>query len=590
MSVLFNNVPHNIRVPLFYAELNAGGTPYQAIQRLLLIGQPRTDRAVVTITEANPGVVSWAGHPLSIGSRVKFTTSDTLPANLVSGTTYYVAATGFTANSFQLAATAGGESIDTSGGSAAGTHTAHGLVGTAELNKPLLMQDGKSDGLLGLGSMLAEMYKVARKNAPAQEIWAMAVEDSLAGVAATGTITVVGDAVTQARTLTLYVQGERVRIAVRSSDTNAQIAANLAAEINATPGLQVTAAVNGGTAEQVDLTARHVGALGNTLKINTDLVGDESAVAATKLAIVQLSGGSGDPDLTTPLDGLGDADYDWIAAPYSDATNLGAVSDLLNDVSGRWSPIQQLYGHYITAKDDTLPNLSTLGNGRNNPHETIMGYYNSPTPPWIWAAAIGGVTAAHLQTAPELSRPLQTLDLLGVVAPKLVDQFNIQERQVALYDGISCYHVERDNTVSIDRLITTYQWNEWGSPDATWFDVNTIAQSVYGIRYIKQKITNTHGRQALADSNPAGLQGIATPADVRSTFVHAYAELVGLGVFENLDLFERDLIVERSIDDANRLDCYLPLDHVNQLRIIAVNATSFLQRSSSVEELVSLAA
>ena len=35
---------------------------------------------------------------------------------------------------------------------------------------------------------------------------------------------------------------------------------------------------------------------------------------------------------------------------------------------------------------------------------------------------------------------------------------------------------------------------------------------------------------------------------------------------------ELALIVERSEQDPNRVDCYLPIDVVNQLRIIAVNA------------------
>jgi phage tail sheath gpL-like len=29
MPVLFNNIPSNLRVPLFYAEVNAGQSPFQ---------------------------------------------------------------------------------------------------------------------------------------------------------------------------------------------------------------------------------------------------------------------------------------------------------------------------------------------------------------------------------------------------------------------------------------------------------------------------------------------------------------------------------------------------------------------------------
>src|SRR5689334_4449322 len=39
MSVLFNNIPSNLRVPLFYAEVNAGYQAFQGPSRTLLIGQ-----------------------------------------------------------------------------------------------------------------------------------------------------------------------------------------------------------------------------------------------------------------------------------------------------------------------------------------------------------------------------------------------------------------------------------------------------------------------------------------------------------------------------------------------------------------------
>lgn len=515
MTVLFDNVPGNIRVPLFYSEFHAGGTPYQSIARLLLVGQ-------------------------------------------MLGT---------------------GDSIDTVSG-----------PGTATPNMPILMRDGQEDGFFGLNSMLAQMYKTARKNAPFQEIWCLPVVDDVAGVAASGSIVVSGAPVSQAGTLTLYIAGKknRIRVVVRTTHTNANIAANLALEINSMVGIPVTAEVDGGNDAKVNITARHAGKLGNEIMIDTDLIGDESLLSLQLLAITQLSGGDGDPDIADALDNLGSDEYDWIASPYADETNLGNFSDLLNDENGRWSPIQQIYGHHITAKQANLADLSSLGNSYNDQHQSIMGYYKSPTPPWVWAAAMGGKSAAHLQSAPELSRPLQTEELWGVDAPKIADRFNIQERQVLYYDGIAGYHVRRDGTVCIDRLITTYQFNTWGSPDATWLDIETLAQCMFGIRYLKQKVTNEHARQALADSNPFGLQGIATADDVRATIVHGYAELIRLAVFENLDLFERDLIVERNVEDANRVDAYLPLDHVNQLRIIAVNATSFLQRSDALTELLSL--
>jgi len=75
-----------------------------------------------TITSANPGVVTWSGHPLQNGDRVEFSTTGALPTALVAATEYYVV--NAAANTFQLSATSGGAAIDTTAGTQSGTHTA----------------------------------------------------------------------------------------------------------------------------------------------------------------------------------------------------------------------------------------------------------------------------------------------------------------------------------------------------------------------------------------------------------------------------------------------------------------------------------
>jgi len=178
----------------------------------------------------------------------------------------------------------------------------------------------------------------------------------------------------------------------------------------------------------------------------------------------------------------------------------------------------------------------------------------------------------------EGSRPLQTLWMEGVLAPKLItDRFNAQQRQVLYYDGIASYHVRKSGEVCIDRAVTTYQLNDWGVPNSTWLDVETMHQAAYAVRYLKAKVTGVWGRASLRDENPHGIQGVATAQDVRDTIVHGYRELSQLNVVENEDLFEQVLVVERNLLDPNRVDAFIPADHVNQLRIIGVNYTTHLQ-------------
>jgi hypothetical protein len=78
--------------------------------------------AAVTVTIASPGVVTWIGHGFAADQKVRIKTSGALPTGLTANTTYYVRNP--TADTFELSATAGGASINTSG-TQSGTHTAY---------------------------------------------------------------------------------------------------------------------------------------------------------------------------------------------------------------------------------------------------------------------------------------------------------------------------------------------------------------------------------------------------------------------------------------------------------------------------------
>lgn len=78
-----------------------------------------------TVTIASPGVFTATRHGLLSGTPITLSTSGALPTGLAEYTTYYVIATGLTADTFRLSATLGGSAINTSG-SQSGTHYFHG--------------------------------------------------------------------------------------------------------------------------------------------------------------------------------------------------------------------------------------------------------------------------------------------------------------------------------------------------------------------------------------------------------------------------------------------------------------------------------
>jgi phage tail sheath gpL-like len=135
--------------------------------------------------------------------------------------------------------------------------------------------------------------------------------------------------------------------------------------------------------------------------------------------------------------------------------------------------------------------------------------------------------------------------------------------------------------VVLDRVITTYQSNIWGSPDATFLDIETMYQTMYALRYFRQVITQVYPRSALVPDNPGALQGFTTPTEIKATIINVYSALVFNGVMKNVQVFADNVIIEQAAD-PNRVNAFLPLDVVNQLRIFAANATVFLNAATAI--------
>ena len=612
MTIQFNHVAANIRVPLWHAEVNAAQTPYQSNARLLLIGQmdtvngsAETGKAVrvfgspetlfgyhsmltrmCKMARANaPLQEIWALPLADDGAGVAATATITtrVPTAVRARTTANITLSGGapdTTDGVALAAgdliavteqTAGAENgiyeVTTLGTGSNGTWARHSSMDvSAEVyqNRTIYIQEGTAHGKTSI--------EVTNASAVTLDTTAITF----------GALAKNYPPITNTTTVAVYINGVRVRTTIGPSDTAQTFAARLAAAINASEVSLPATAAQGTTAQvddhQVTLTARHKGAAGNSIGVDLNYYLDEGPATEIAMAVTAFTGGSGDPDINSELAALADEEFDWIGCPYSDAVNLGYVETFLNGATGRWAPTKQLYGHYICAKADTSANLASFGATQNDPHASVMGTYKAPNAVWDWAAALAAKAATHLQAAPGCSRPLQTIKLEGILPPKdVANRFDQTTRQSLYFDGISGYHVTKDNDVQIDRLITTYQLNEWGDPDASFLDVNTLAQTMVGIRHLRTKFVGQYGRAALADENPFGVQGMVTPEDARANVVHAYRELVRDGVFENEDEFANRLIVERNATDPNRLDFYIPADHVNQLRIAAVNYVSHLQ-------------
>ncbi|MGF6978951.1 phage tail sheath gpL-like [Paraburkholderia sp. JPY465] len=445
--------------------------------------------------------------------------------------------------------------------------------GTATPNVPAISQ-GSDDAIAagGQGSMLAMMLAMYRLNDAFGEVWYLPLKDAPGALAATGQVDITA-APTAAGTLYLYIAGVRIAQPVQPTQTVADIAAALVATIGVTPGLPAKAAA--GTGGIVSLTAINKGPCGNDIDLRVNYRGTpagEVLPTGLTVSIMPMSGGATAPDLSTALDALGDEPYDFIISPYSDPISLDALKTFMDDVNGRWSWQQMLYGHVFASARGTLGGLVAIGTARNDPHASIMGFNDSPTPSWLWATALAASSAVSLRADP--ATPLQTLPLIGVLPPPVESRFTLSERNSLLYDGIATFMVADDGTVAIENLITTYQENAYGQPDDSYLEVETLFTLAALLRHLRIIVTSRYGRVKLADDGTRFAAGsnIVTPNIVRADLIAAYQEDEYNGLVQDSSVFAKSLIVERNATSPNRLDVLWPGILIDQLRIFALLA------------------
>jgi len=443
-------------------------------------------------------------------------------------------------------------------------------AGVAVSNVPIISL-GVSDAItqFGAGSMLALMVERYRLNDSFGEVWCLPLDDDGAGTAGVGTVTFTAQA-TANGTYYLGVMDQLVSFAVTTTMTVTQLASALAAAINANTNLPVTAAPAVGV---VTITAKNKGLAENDVALTVNPGGPAAGqVTPTGLAatIVQLTGGATNPVMTTALGNLGDEPFDFVVIPYFDTTSLDAIKNLLNDQAGRWSWNREIFGHGFAAMKGTLAAAQTLGAGRNDQHMTILAENSSMTPHWLWAPAYAGAAAVPLKA--DAGRPVQTTVVNGVVAPSVVNRFDLTSRNTLLFTGISTFSTGSDGTVRLENLITTYQKNAFNQPDNSYLEIETMFQLMFMLRRLKTLVTSTFPRCKLAASVARLAPGtnVVTTAMIKSALVADYRDMEYNGLAQNSAAFEAGLIVQQNAQNHNRVDVLYDATIMNQLRIFAV--------------------
>jgi phage tail sheath gpL-like len=452
-------------------------------------------------------------------------------------------------------------------------------TGTFVPNVPVLSL-GVTDAAnkAGAGSQLALMLARYRQHDPYSPVWLLPLADAGGSTKAVGSFAFAGTA-TAAGSLPVYVGDGNTRavgdtivnVAVAIGDTATVVAGNVKTALLAQTSLPMVATIATST---VTLTAVNGGLCGNDIMLSLaplGAAGGQSIPAGITCTITQPTGGATNPTLTTALGNLGQQTYDFIANPYNDTTSLAAFTQFMSFTTGRWSPLQALYGHVYSAFRGTYGTAYTFLDALNDPHLTVMPFGpSSLTPYWLWAAALAGAAGQALQ-GDNCVVPFRQVPLY-VSAPAQADLYTPWPQQNSLlYVGGSTFIVTQSGQVQPQKVITTYQLNAAGVADNSYLNVERLYTLMQVLRLRTAFLWSQFGRKALVSNStqiPQGSNRVNAATIQGSVVAYQYYLQDTRGLVQNAATFAGNVQVNNM---GNGLVTVLaPDDLTNQLDIIAI--------------------
>jgi phage tail sheath gpL-like len=410
-----------------------------------------------------------------------------------------------------------------------------------------VFSDTQAAECFGYGSMAHLMAKAAIKANPYLDLTICALNDAATAVASAGSVTVAGPA-TGSGSLILYIANQKVEIGIAAGATSTAIASTLNAEIAKYPDLPITSAVDNENQSKLNFTAKNKGTVGNQIQITY-----ECNAKGVTITVTPMSGGATDPNIADALSVVFAEHYHIIATPYNDQASLVALRDHLDNVSG---PMEQRGAVGVYGMNGSLSAATTLANAIN--HGRILCAYLRGTRSISYE--IASAMAAVMAFEEDPARPLNTLELKGIHAPAIEQRLSRTEQESCLYNGVTPLEVGPGEKVQIVRAISTYIRDAQGINDISLLDITTIRTLDYVRKACRERISLRFPREKLSSK---------TPPKVRTELLDVLYKLEELEIVEEVAANQDGVIVERDLQDPNRLNARIPVDVVNGLHVFA---------------------
>jgi len=438
-----------------------------------------------------------------------------------------------------------------------------------------ITRKGQGFELFGAKSQLGAMCEAFRSANSFTPCVAIGVEDDDTAVHRIVNVTFEGTA-TGGGVLNFLVHGHRIPVSVSEGDDYEDVAENFEAAVNAHQYVAFTADTTTETDPDLAITALtcvHGGVFANSLRVYLNYYQGESDAAppGITVTIADDTAGTVDADYSDVIPLIGD---EWYTAIVSGSTATANLEALIAECTRRYdASIMQdcfVYGCWNgnwTAMESLISNPLDY----NSQYLCRIAYEGLTVAPPTPAYQVASVVAAIRAREPDPARPIQTLQLPGVIAPKTGDRLTVPERDLLLKAGYSTI-VYVGNNAHAERLVTSYLQNGSGLDDEYWRDL-VVFLLIKAMRYTARAyMASRYPRHKLGDDGTdyGPNQPVMTPALGTAEALNIGKLWAQRAWLENYETFRETAQAVRNETDRNRLDMLLPPDLINQLRVIAI--------------------
>lgn len=368
---------------------------------------------------------------------------------------------------------------------------------------------------------------------------------------ATGAIAVTGSA-SNAGSFTVTIGGKKVTVSVAKGASANAVLTSIKNAIDAVIEMPVKTGSVGGDTTSLTLTSKALGEVGNLISVIVD-----SAITGLSFEVTNMTGGSGDPSVTSALEKVKDVWETFFLSCFS-YNNTDRLNAYQTFGEGRWDDLVKKGCIVVHGCTDNYATRTAVTDIRKNDFiNALIPSVGSPELPYVIAAK---AMVSDIMTTAD-SNPAQGYK--GLLTGLIAGADSAQEEYVTRNNSVnkgSSTNIKAGDVAELNDIVTMYHPDAEGKYPSRRYvvDLVKLMNIVYNVRLIMES-DELKGAPLVEDgtvtSNPTAVQ----PKMIKTRFLNLAKSLADKAIIQDVEFTKEGIAVAIDSENPKRLNVAFPV-------------------------------